>query len=230
MDPYSTIGVTRSATPDEIKRAYRKLAQQWHPDLNPSTEAKSRFNEIQQAYGTLILYRPSGNSSEDAARHPFITDAEGRSIQYAAFAKRQNARDHAVMERARSRKDNAHSHSEIREATTQTIRSARAALGAAIGEVDRQAMSQIKAAKATANRQGTPLQDLIRIIESINTDKNQLIQRYRSECDHTIARAVAVQTEKEQAILALEATAEQMYQDALEVIERQFHADIASEH
>ena len=50
MTYYETLGVARDATPDEIKRAYRKLASQHHPDKGGD---KAKFQEIQGAYDTL---------------------------------------------------------------------------------------------------------------------------------------------------------------------------------
>ncbi|CAA0832981.1 Chaperone DnaJ-domain superfamily protein [Striga hermonthica] len=56
---YSVLGVDRNASDEEIKRAYRKLAMQWHPDKwasrNPSVlgEAKQKFQQIQEAYSVL---------------------------------------------------------------------------------------------------------------------------------------------------------------------------------
>ena len=53
-DYYQVLGVERAATPEDIKKAYRKLAMQWHPDRNQGNpEAESRFKEIGEAYEVL---------------------------------------------------------------------------------------------------------------------------------------------------------------------------------
>ncbi|NLB00200.1 MAG: J domain-containing protein [Methanomicrobiales archaeon] len=51
---YDILGVSPDAAPDEIRAAYRKLAKQYHPDMNPDPDAGERFIAIQQAYETLI--------------------------------------------------------------------------------------------------------------------------------------------------------------------------------
>jgi DnaJ-class molecular chaperone len=51
MDPYSTLGVSKNATQDEIKNAYRSLAKKYHPDLNPGKkDLEAKFKEINTAY------------------------------------------------------------------------------------------------------------------------------------------------------------------------------------
>jgi curved DNA-binding protein len=52
-DYYAILGVSKTASQDEIQRAYRKLARQYHPDINKESEAENRFKEIGEAYEVL---------------------------------------------------------------------------------------------------------------------------------------------------------------------------------
>lgn len=52
-DHYEVLGVARDASPEEIKKAYRKLARQLHPDVNPSEDASERFKLVTHAYDVL---------------------------------------------------------------------------------------------------------------------------------------------------------------------------------
>ena len=66
-DYYDILGVPRGASDDDIKRSFRKLAQQWHPDVNTSGEADSRFKEINEAY--QVLSDPQRRQAYDMFGH-----------------------------------------------------------------------------------------------------------------------------------------------------------------
>lgn len=52
-DYYATLGVPRDASADDIKRAYRKLARKYHPDVSKEPDCEARFKEVQEAYDVL---------------------------------------------------------------------------------------------------------------------------------------------------------------------------------
>jgi molecular chaperone DnaJ len=71
-DYYKTLGVDKKATPEEIKKAYRKLARTYHPDRNPDDkQAEARFKEISQAHD--VLGDPEKRKQYDSGSGPFAT-------------------------------------------------------------------------------------------------------------------------------------------------------------
>ena len=66
---YSVLGVRRDAAPEEIKRAYRRLARELHPDVNPDPQTQERFKEITQAYE--VLSDPEKRQLYDMGGDPF---------------------------------------------------------------------------------------------------------------------------------------------------------------
>jgi len=73
-DYYKTLGVSNKATAEEIKKAYRKLARQYHPDRNPDDkQAEARFKEISQAHD--VLGDPEKRKQYDSGSGPFATGA-----------------------------------------------------------------------------------------------------------------------------------------------------------
>ncbi len=63
-DPFAVLGVSPSATEDEIKSAYRKLAKKYHPDLNPGDKAaEQKMREVNEAYTQALQIKKGGGSS-----------------------------------------------------------------------------------------------------------------------------------------------------------------------
>ncbi len=76
-DYYSTLGISKSATADEIKKAYRKLALEWHPDKHQSDKeiAEKKFKEINEAY--QVLSNPSKKATYDQVGHEAFSQGGG---------------------------------------------------------------------------------------------------------------------------------------------------------
>jgi molecular chaperone DnaJ len=73
-DYYKTLGVDKKATAEDIKKAYRKLARQYHPDRNPDDkQSEARFKEISQAHD--VLGDPEKRAQYDSGSGPFATGA-----------------------------------------------------------------------------------------------------------------------------------------------------------
>ena len=93
-DPYAVLGVPKTASADDIKKTYRKLVKQFHPDLHPGDKkAAERFKEISAAYDIV---------GDDEKRQKFDRceiDAEGQAQHpgqqyYSDFANRGGARQY----------------------------------------------------------------------------------------------------------------------------------------
>lgn len=91
LDHYALLGVRSDASAREIRRAYRRLARQHHPDLNPGPDAPRRFTELTHAYATLndpaqralydqTLHRSAPASPPNPPRVPVLRRTPRRGI------------------------------------------------------------------------------------------------------------------------------------------------------
>ena len=80
-DPFAVLGISSSATEDEIKSAYRKLAKKYHPDLNPGDKtAEAKMREVNEAYTRALQIRKTGR---DPYQDPYgASGASGSSGYY----------------------------------------------------------------------------------------------------------------------------------------------------
>ena len=82
QDHYEILGVSRNASADDIKSAYRKLSKQFHPDVNKDPNAEEKFKQINEAYS--VLSDPNKKAQIDQPQTPFTNWNEVN------FVKRQN--------------------------------------------------------------------------------------------------------------------------------------------
>ena len=84
-DYYEILGINKNSTDDEIKKAYKKLAKKWHPDLNPDNkkQAEEKMKEINEAYD--VLKDPKKRAQYDQFGHAAFTGGGGGNYGGAGF-------------------------------------------------------------------------------------------------------------------------------------------------
>ncbi len=69
-DYYETLGVDKDASVDEVKKAYRKLARKYHPDVNKEANAEEKFKEVKDAYDVLSDPQKKSNYDQFGSAEP----------------------------------------------------------------------------------------------------------------------------------------------------------------
>ncbi|HEX2489982.1 MAG TPA: DnaJ domain-containing protein, partial [Blastocatellia bacterium] len=99
-DLYAVLGVNRTATSNEIKSAYRRLARKYHPDVNSDPTAQSKFAQINEAYHTLIdsERRKTYDRTGAVSSTTYARQSDSAAARAARRAHYQERADHIVNE------------------------------------------------------------------------------------------------------------------------------------
>ena len=82
-DYYEVLGINKNASADEIKRAYRKMAKKYHPDVNKSADAEEKFKEVNEAYE--VLSDPDKKAAYDRYGHAAFEQGAGGAGGFGGF-------------------------------------------------------------------------------------------------------------------------------------------------
>ena len=80
-DYYEVLGVSKDASLNDIKLAFRRLAKKYHPDVNKAPDAKEKFQEVQEAYEVLSdENKNTGSCAKRSCLYFYMRDAAGQMV------------------------------------------------------------------------------------------------------------------------------------------------------
>ena len=94
-DPYKVLGVSPSASKEEVRKAYRKLAKKYHPDLNPGDKSVAKkMAEVNAAYDSIVNGTPYGPRVSQARTNPYSTTSTAQKASYKTTSQKRNSADY----------------------------------------------------------------------------------------------------------------------------------------
>jgi len=214
MDPFSILGVSKTASKEEIKKAHRTLARKWHPDYNKSPEAKAKFDEVQQAYENIVNPMPS----KQTRLTPERAQADRVSRLAEAMIRRREALAHAAQERVTAHALNMSSLHDARITLNEDIRTARSALLSTVTIAHMRTDELRQEAQAAYER----------LLASIDADREAAIDQAAKVRDQKITQATTRKLETESRLAAENSDIEEKYNQKIADIQRQYDEDIAA--
>ena len=227
MDPYSILGIQPGASTEEIKRAYRKKAQQWHPDLNKSEEAKARFNEVQMAYESLINGKPFKATQRPQQHYrPPTQSYPGRTQPSASQqSSRQNAHhirrvklDKANAQRSRDREDWLGAMAVARNQASENAQRATRDYSEATDRIQRETARRLEEARIA----------YARLVRSIQAERDEAVRQAVTARDQKITAAQQERSRREHFANQARQASEQAFEAKIAQIQREFEADLAA--
>ncbi|ADZ91544.1 J domain-containing protein [Marinomonas mediterranea] len=126
IDDYHILQIPATATEQDVKAAFRRLARQYHPDKNPDNDTTELFQRLQSAYQNVLDAIKSGTQPQDWQPYHFASEAKPSSFTKSGFSfKNDTAQEELVRERQRAYEEMKRNNAKKDQARDEAIRAAR---------------------------------------------------------------------------------------------------------
>jgi hypothetical protein len=240
MDPYSILDIPQDATIDETKRAFRKLAQKWHPDLNKASNAHERYCEIRLAY-ERIVYGPKDKPSskpntppQQESDRPRTKTSQPKPPPQKPYTQESKAQKQKKYEMAAKRRQEAeakenerhtaekfallHQALENRDEHDKTLKKLEEDFTVSIERERQLTASRLEEARIAYER----------LVRTINNEREEAIHRVMLEYDREVVITSNILDKSEREFVAKGFVSDRDHEEVLQQIMNQYIRDIAS--